>query len=142
MRPVDRFIAFFLTALAPSTRWQRYHFGIGLLSRTVRKVKMRIQTRGLPTGGFKKELWSHQQNGEMYRHLYFHLACMLFPGGSLISWAAALTDKRQVSKGRKESETEVLDNLAGRACGRILRKFHLKKISHDVCRSKMLKILS
>ena len=79
----------------------------------------------------------------MYRHLYFHLACYLLgPTGWLVSWFIGLIDIRQAAKGRKESETEVRNNVAGRECGRILTFYMKGKIDESTARKQLRRVLA
>jgi len=121
----------------------RSRFAIGMLVRQVKKLKARTKAHKLPTRGFRKDLVANEQNGEMYRHLYFHLAFYLLgPLGWLGSWAIGMLDVRQASKGRAESQTEVRDNVAGRECGRILLAFSKNKISRAEAEKKLRTLLA
>ena len=90
--------------------------------------------------GFKENLVNNGQQGQMYRHLYFHLACYLLgPIGWLVSWFIGLIDIRQAAKGRKESETEVRNNVAGRECGRILTFYMKGTVDENTARKQLKK---
>ncbi len=120
----------------------RYRLGLGILLRKFHKIRNRIKSDHLPTVGFREGLSKNGQGGEMYRHLYFHLACYLLgPLGWLLSWLAGLTDLKQAATGRAESETEVRDNLAGRECGRVLTSFMKGHLDEDSARRKLREIL-
>ena len=70
---------------------------------------------------FRRELVRYGQGADVYRHLLFHSGCQLLgPPGWILSWAADWLDRRQAARGRKESITEVVNNLAGREMGRLL----------------------
>lgn len=138
MTSLDRFINTLLKLAKPGSFIRRYRLGIGLLYRKYQHIRHRIQSKHLPTTGFRKDLFKNGQEGEMYRHLYFHLACyQLGPLGHLFSWFIGLTDIKQAASGRKESETEVRDNLAGRQCGRILKAYLKGKIDEETARAQL-----
>ena len=143
MTSLDRFINILLRLARPGSLIARYRLGLGLLYRKYQHIKKRIQSDHLPTSGFNNELVKDGQAGEMYRHLYFHIACYLLgPPGWLFSWAIGLTDIKQASSGRKESKTEVRDNIAGRECGRVLNAFMKGKVDEKSTRRQLRQILS
>lgn len=142
MTSLDRTINSLISLTRSGSFFRRYQLGIGLLYRKFQHIKKRIKSRHLPTTGFRQDLVQNGQEGQMYRHLYFHLACYLMgPLGWLFSWFIGLTDIKQAASGRKESETEVRDNIAGRECGRILNLFMKKKIDEKTARSQLRRVL-
>lgn len=143
MTSLDRFIDALMRLSQPSSIVARYRLGIGLLIRKFQHIRKRIKSRHLPTTGFNEELVKNGQEGQMYRHLYFHLACYLLgPLGWLFSWLIGLTDIKQAASGRKESETEVRDNIAGRECGRILATYFKGRIDEKTARNQLRRVLS
>ncbi|MBK1833292.1 hypothetical protein [Roseibacillus ishigakijimensis] len=143
MTSLDRFLTAVLRLAAGRTLLARYRLGLGLLYRKYTHIRRRIRSRHLPTTGFRDDLWKNGQEGEMYRHLYFHMGCYLLgPPGWLVSWFIGLTDIRQAASGRKESETEVRDNIAGRECGRILVAYMGRRIEEKTARDRLRRVLS
>ena len=143
MTSLDRFINTIIKLAEPGSIVKRYRLGIGLLSRIFQSTRKGIRSRHLPTVGFKDNLVKHGQKGEMYRHLYFHLACYLLgPMGWAVSWFIGLIDIQQAAKGRKESETEVRDNVAGRECGRILTFYMMGKVDEITARKQLKRVLA
>ena len=142
MTALDRFIDFVIRLTRPSPLLTRYRLGIGLLYHQFKKIRKRVNGRRLPTSGFKKSLFKDGQGGQIYRHLYFHLACYLMgPLGWLTSWFIGLTDIKQAASGRKESETEIRDNIAGRECGKILTLFMKDRIDEKTARNQLRRVL-
>lgn len=142
MTSLDRFVRVLLTLAEPDSFAKRYRLGVGLLYRKFQHIKKRIKSRHLPTTGFKNDLVKDGQEGQMYRHLYFHLACYLLgPLGWLLSWFIGLTDLKQAASGRKESETEVRDNVAGRECGRIITLYMKGKIDKKRAQNQLHRVL-
>lgn len=132
MSSLDRFINILIKLSKPGSPLQRYRLGIGLLLRKYQHIRRRIKSRHLPTKDFREDLFKNGQEGQMYRHLYFHLSCYLLgPLGRLLSWFIGLTDIKQAASGRQESETEVRDNEAGRQCGRILSAYFKGQIDEE-----------
>jgi hypothetical protein len=143
MTSLDRFIDALFRIAKPRAFLSRYRLGIGLLARKFQHIRRRIKSRHLPTTGFRDDLVKDGQEGQMYRHLYFHLACYLLgPLGWLFSWFIGLTDIKQAASGRKESETEVRDNIAGRECGRVLTAYYKGRIDEETARRQVRRILS
>lgn len=143
MTSLDRFINVLLCLAKPGSIIARYRLGVGLLYRKFQHIRKRIKSRHLPTTGFHEDLVKGGQEGQMYRHLYFHLAChLLGPLGWLFSWFIGLTDIKQAASGRKESETEVRDNIAGRECGRILTAYMKERIDERTARAQLRRTLS
>lgn len=143
MTSLDRFVSSILKVSQPGSMLKRYRIGIGILYRKYQHIRKRIQSAHLPTTGFHEDLVKDGQNGEMYRHLYFHLACYLLgPMGWVLSWAIGLLDIKQASKGRKESQTEVRDNIAGRECGRILTLYMKGRIDEKTARNQLHRVLA
>lgn len=143
MLPLDRFILALLRITPQGSFVARYRFGVGLVVRQIQRLRARIPCRNLPTEGFRADLYRHGQEGQMYRHLYIHLASYLLgPAGYLFSWAIGMIDIRQAKQGRAESQTEVLDNVAGRQCGRILKSFSRGKISRAAAEQALRKVLA
>ena len=142
MTSLDRFTNTLIQLARPGSIFQRYRLGIGVLCRKIQHMRKRIKSRHLPTTGFKDELIKNGQEGQMYRHLYFHLACYLLgPLGWLASWFIGLTDLKQARSGRKESETEVRDNIAGRECGKILTLYMKSRIDEQTTRNQLHRVL-
>lgn len=126
---LDHFIASLLSLAEPGRLLGGSRLGLGFVVREGRRILDHRGSRGLPTSGFRRDLWQHGQAGEMYRHLRFHAGCILLgPIGQVLSWGIGLIDIRQQQSGRAESTTEVINNIAGRACGRILRDYLRGKI--------------
>lgn len=143
MTSLDRFIDALFRITAPPSLLTRYRVGFGLLARKFQHLRRRIKSRHLPTSGFREDLFKDGQEGQMYRHLYFHLACYLLgPLGWLLSWFIGLTDIKQAASGRKESATEVRDNLAGRDCGRILLTYLKGRVDEKTARKQLRRVLS
>ena len=143
MTSLDRFINVVVHLAKPAPLLTRYRLGIGLLYRKSQQMRKRIKSRHLPTSGFHGDLVRDGQKGQMYRHLYFHLACYLLgPLGWLFSWFIGLTDIKQAASGRKESETEVRDNIAGRECGKILTLFMKGRIDEKTARNQLRRFRS
>ena len=142
MSPLDRTIAFLMRTVPQGSLWERYSYAVGMIVQQVRKVKAGIPARKLPTRGFRLELHANGQDGEMYRHLYVHIAAYLLgPMGWLFSWGIGLLDIRQRKQGRAESEAEVAGNVAGRECGRILTLFTKGKLDERTARSQLRRVL-
>ena len=142
MTSLDRFINFMMRISEPGSFIARYRLGIGLLYQKFQKVRKRIESRHLPTSGFRNDLVKDGQNGQMYRHLHFHLACYLLgPLGRLLSWFIGLTDIKQAASGRKESATEIRDNIAGRECGSILTLYMKCRIDEKTARNQLRRVL-
>lgn len=142
MTSLDRFIEALMRLAQTRTFIGRYRLGAGLLYRKFTQIQRRIQSDHLPTHGFREDLVKHGQAGEMYRHLYFHMACYLMgPPGWLFSWFIGLTDIKQAASGRQESETEVRDNLAGRECGRLITAYMKRQIDEQTTRKKLRELL-
>ncbi len=143
MTSLDRFLDTLIALVKPNSFRARYVLGTGILMRTFIKTRRRINSRTLPTSGFKESLISHGQKGQMYRHLYFHLACYLLgPLGMMLSWGIGLIDVKQAASGRKESETEIRDNLAGRECGVVLTQFFKGRLDEEDVRARLRSILA
>lgn len=143
MTPLDRFIRNILILVPQGSLIDRYRFGVGMLSRQAKRLKARTKAHKLPTKGFRKDLSANGQDGEMYRHLYFHLAFYLLgPPGWLGSWAIGMIDILQAKKGRTESQTEVRDNIAGRECGRILQAYSKKKLPRAEAEERLRALLA
>ena len=143
MTSLDRFINTMLKLAESGSIVKRYRLGIGLLSRIFQNTRKGMRSRHLPTVGFKKDLVKNGQEGQMYRHLYFHLACYLLgPMGRLVSRYIGWIDIRQAAKGRKESETEVRNNVAGRECGRILTLYMKGKVDETTARKQLTRVLA
>ncbi|GHC54453.1 hypothetical protein [Roseibacillus persicicus] len=142
MTSLDRFINVVVKLAQPGSIVARYRLGVGLLYRKFQHIKKRIKSRHLPTDGFRDDLWKDGQEGQMYRHLYFHMACYLMgPLGWLLSWFIGLTDIKQASSGRLESASEVRDNIAGRECGRILTAYMMRRIDERTARAQLRRVL-
>lgn len=142
MTSLDRFINVLMQLSQSRNLMGRFRLGIGLLHRKFQHIRKRIKSRHLPTTGFHKDLVKDGQDGQMYRHLYFHLACYLMgPLGWLFSWFIGLTDIKQAASGRKESETEVRDNIAGRECGKILTLYMKGRIDEKTARKQLRRVL-
>ena len=74
-----------------------------------------------PTGGFRQELVANDQAGQVYRHVLAHAGAELLGDlGAPISNRLNESDLRQARLGRLESQTELLDNLAGHEVGSVL----------------------
>ena len=143
MTSLDRFINVVVSLAKPGSIISRYQLGIGLLYHQYQKIRKRVNTRQLPTTGFRNDLVKDGQDGQMYRHLYFHIACYLMgPPGWLLSWFIGLTDIKQAASGRKESETEVRDNIAGRECGKILSLHMKERIDEKTARNQLRRVLA
>ena len=143
MTSLDRFINTILKLAEPGSIVKRYRLGIGLLSRIFQNTRKRIRSRHLPTVGFREDLVKYGQEGQMYRHIYFHLACYLLgPMGWLVSRFIGWIDIRQAANGRKESETEVRNNVAGRKCGRILTFYMKGKVDENTARKQLKRVLA
>ncbi|MEM9081922.1 MAG: hypothetical protein AAGC74_14655 [Verrucomicrobiota bacterium] len=139
----ERFINSLLKIATPGNIITRYQLGTNLLARQIHKMRARINTRNLPVSGFHPNLVAHNQRGQMYRHLHFHLACTLLgPPGRLLSWFTDLIDKKQASTGRAESSTEVLNNIAGRQIGLIILQLLKKKLTPEQARQQLNETLS
>ncbi|MGJ8725146.1 MAG: hypothetical protein ACSHYB_11360 [Roseibacillus sp.] len=142
MTSLDRFINVVIHLASEDSLITRYRLGVGLLHRKFQHIRKRIKSRHLPTSGFRQDLVKDGQEGQMYRHLYFHLACYLLgPPGWLFSWFIGLTDIKQAASGRRESETEVRDNIAGRECGKILTLFIKGRIDEKTARNQLRRVL-
>lgn len=140
---LDHFIPSLLSLTEPKSFLKGYRLGIGLLWREGKRIIDHKGSRQLPTSGFRKDLTANGQAGEMYRHLRFHAACILLgPLGRVLSWAIGLLDIKQRDSGRPESATEVLDNVAGRKCGSILREYLRGKIDHAEASRRLYKLLA
>ncbi|MDP0489454.1 MAG: hypothetical protein Q7Q71_00210 [Verrucomicrobiota bacterium JB023] len=140
---LDRFISGLVKIAKPGSLLSRYQLGFGLVYRQFKKLKARIKTVNLPVSGFREDLHAHGQGGEMFRHLYWHMGCSLMGWlGGAISWATHRMDVKQMESGRAESTSEVLDNLAGRACGRALRSYLKGKLNETQLRDELRRILS
>ena len=142
MTALDRFINIIVHIAKPGSIIARYRLGIGILYRKIQQMRKRIKSRHLPTSGFRNDLVKDGQQGQMYRHLYFHLACYLMgPPGWLVSWFIGLTDIKQAATGRKESQTEIRDNIAGRESGRILTLYMKRRIDEKTARNQLRRVL-
>jgi hypothetical protein len=142
MTALDRFIAGLFIISKPGNLFTRYRLGLGLIARQMHRMRKTIPCRNLPTSGFHHDLWQHGQKGQMYRHLYFHLGCVLLgPAGHLLSRAMDWLDRRQQKSGRLESATEVRDNIAGRECGRILKTYLRGKSDQATARRQLRRLL-
>ena len=142
MTSVDRFINAILCLAPIGSFVARYRLGLGLLYRQFKKIRKRAKTRHLPTSGFRDALVKGGQQGQVYRHLYVHMACYLLgPLGWFLSWLVGLIDIKQAASGRKESEAEVLDNIAGRDCGRILTLLIKGRIDKKTARNQLRRVL-
>ena len=142
MTSLDRTINYLIAVTRSGSFIARYRLGIGLLYRKFQQIRKRINGRHLPTTGFHQDLVKDGQQGQMYRHLHFHLACYLIgPMGWLLSWVIGLIDIKQAASGRKESKTEIRDNIAGRECGRILTLFMKGKVDERTARNQLRRVL-
>jgi len=74
-----------------------------------------------PIGGFKQELVSNNQRGDVYRHILFFAGSQL-RGAFEWNYAARAYDWGQAFLGRAESETELRDDRAGIAVGTAMRQ--------------------
>ena len=100
-------------------------------------------TRELPVDGIKKQLVAHGQEGQLYRHLYFHIGCRFLGWpGMLASWLMRQHDIRQAASGRKESAAEVRGNLAALACAEVLLDRSQRRISRQDTKERLLEILA
>jgi len=97
------------------------------------------------SNGFKETLTQYGQAGDVYRHILF------FAGGTLTRAQPALsyaqrTDRKQAESGRKESITELADDVAGRHVGSLMDQAFDKKRDpeslRDVLRQELCKISS
>ncbi len=76
----------------------------------------RPYTKASPTTGFKDELVNNNQGGDVYHHILFMAGSILLENPVLA--ATLLTsDAAQVLQGRKESVTELRDDIAGTTVG-------------------------
>ncbi len=97
----------------------------------------------LPVDGIKKRLVAHEQAGQFYRHLYFHIGCRFLGWpGVLASWFMHQLDVRQAAAGRLESAVEVSGNVAASACGEILLHRSRRRISRREAAERLREILA
>ena len=129
-----------LVELVPGTGWRpRLKASATLISIVKANLDLGVQSRELSVDGFREELVQHGQCGQAIRHLRLHAALVLLgPLGWLPSWALHLLDWFQSRKGRKESLTEMADNLAGQQLGLIMIRAFKGRLPREGLRVELL----
>jgi hypothetical protein len=65
----------------------------------------------------------------------------MVPGGGIINRTERADDQKQADSGRKESETELRDDTAGREVGEALNEARAGKLTDAQLRDRLMKIL-
>lgn len=121
----------------------RLRTGMFLMRRAYEGSLSGKATRELPVDGIKKQLVAHGQEGQFYRHLYFHIGCRFLGWpGMLASWFAHQLDVRQAAAGRRESAAEARGNLAALACAEVLLDRSRRRISRRDTENRLREILA
>ena len=79
----------------------------------------RPYTKTSPISGFKNELVNNGQGGDVYHHILY-MAGSILTGNPFLVAALPISDATQVMRGRKESVTELRDDVAGIAAGKAM----------------------
>jgi hypothetical protein len=139
----ERLVGRLVTYGEPDGVCGRLRSGMALLRRAYEESLSGEATRELPVDGIKKQLLAYGQEGQFYRHLYFHIGCRFLGWpGMLASWFMHQFDVRQAAAGRRESEAEVSGNLAALACADVLLERTKRRISRRDTEERLREILA
>lgn len=127
----------------PEGVFNRLGVGLLLLRRVYRGYFSGQVARKLPVDGIKEGLVANGQEGQFYRHLYFHIGCRLLGWpGMLASWFMHQVDVRQAAMGRMESAVEIRGNVAAFACVEVLLNRSRRRISRREAAERLREILA
>lgn len=111
-------------------------------------------SKSFAVDGFRPELVSNGQGGDVYKHILGHAGATMIGNAKLYGWGGGRTgfeiseaeeaiDRRQLDdpNHRREAETELRDNAAGRQVGDLMRQRILGDISRDDLKKGLMNIL-
>jgi len=139
----ERLVGRLVKYAEPGGIWSRLKTGVSLLRHAYEGSLSGKAQRELPVDGIKRQLVAHGQEGQFYRHLYFHIGCrFLGLPGILASRLMHHQDVRQAVSGRRESAAEVRGNLAAFACAMVLLDRSRRRISQLDAEEQLREILA
>ena len=139
----QRLVARLVGYAEPEGIWSRLRTGMSLLRLAYEGSWPGSGARELPVDGIKRELVAHGQEGQFYRHLYFHMGCRFLGWpGMLASWFMHQRDLEQAAAGRSESVAEIRDNMAASECAEVLLDLSHRRISRRDAEDRLRNILA